>query len=53
MHKPLLFHSFLCVIFDNKSNFEDHIDFVRQKCEKALNLLKVVLEMDSVLDLSV
>ena len=37
---------FLGVIFDNKLNFKAHIDYVRQKCEKAMNLLKVVAKMD-------
>ena len=31
---------FLGVIFDKKLNFKAHIDYIRQKCEKAMNLLK-------------
>ena len=37
---------FLGVIFDNKLNFKAHINYVHQKCEKAMNLLKVVSKMD-------
>ena len=37
---------FLGVIFDKKLNFKAHIDYLRKKCEKALNLLKVVSKMD-------
>ena len=37
---------FLGVIFDSKLNFKAHIDYIRQKCEKAMNLLKVVAKMD-------
>ena len=33
---------FLGVIFDNKLNFKAHINYVCHKCEKAMNLLKVV-----------
>ena len=44
---------FLGVIFDRKLNFKAHIDFVHQKCEKAMNLLKVVAKMDWGADRSV
>ena len=44
---------FLGVIFDSKLNFKAHIDYVRQKCEKAMNLLKVVAKMDWGADRSV
>ena len=37
---------FLGVIFDNKLNFKAHIDYIHQKCEKAMNLLKVLDKMD-------
>ena len=37
---------FLGIIFDNKLNFKAHIDYICQKCEKAMNLLKVVSKMD-------
>ena len=37
---------FLGVIFDNKLNFKAHIDYICQKCEKAMNLLRVVAKMD-------
>ena len=37
---------YLGLIFDNKLNFKAHIDYVRQKCHKVLNLLKVVSRMD-------
>ena len=37
---------YLGLIFDNKLNFKPHIDYVRQKCHKALTLLKVVSKMD-------
>ena len=37
---------FLGVIFDSKLNFKAHIDYIRQKCEKAMNLLKVVAKID-------
>ena len=41
------------VIFDNKLNFKAHINYVCQKCEKAMNLLKVVSKMDWGADRSV
>ena len=41
------------MIFDNKLNFKAHINYVRQKCEKAINLLKVVSKMDWGADRSV
>ena len=44
---------FLGVIFDSKLNFKAHIDYIRQKCEKAMNLLKVVAKMDWGADRSV
>ena len=45
--------NFLGVIFDSKLNFKAHIDYIRQKCEKAMNLLKVVAKMDWGADRSV
>ena len=33
-------------MFDSKLNFKAHIDYILQKCEKAINLLKVVAKMD-------
>ena len=44
---------FLGVIFDNKLNFKAHINYIHQKCEKAMNLLKVVSKMDWGADRSV
>ena len=44
---------FLGIIFDNKLNFKAHIEYVRQKCTKAMNLLKVVSNMDWGADRSV
>ena len=44
---------FLGVIFDNKLNFKAHIEYVRQKCAKAMNLLKIVSKMDWGADRSV
>ena len=44
---------FLGVIFDSKLNFKAHIDYIRQKCGKAMNLLKVVVKMDWGADRSV
>ena len=43
----------LGVIFDSKLNFKAHIDYIRQKCEKAMNLLKAVAKMDWGADRSV
>ena len=37
---------FLGVIFDRKLNFISHINHVRKKCAKSLNLLKVVSSMN-------
>ena len=37
---------FLGVTFDSKLNFKAHIDYVCQKCETAMTLLKVVAKMD-------
>jgi len=37
---------FLGIIFDSKLNYKEHIDYLRKKCQKALNLLKVVCKMD-------
>ena len=44
---------FLGVIFDKRLNFKAHIDYIRQKCEKAMNLLKVAAKMDWGADRSV
>ena len=44
---------FLGVIFDSKLNFKAHIDYVRKKCDKAINLLKVIAKMDWGADRSV
>ena len=41
------------VIFDNKLNFKALIDYIHQKCEKAINLLKAVAKMDWGADRSV
>ena len=35
-------HKFLGVIFDSHLNFRKHIDYIRGKCKKALNLMKKV-----------
>jgi len=37
---------FLGLIFDQKLNFKAHIDYLRVKCQKSLNLLRVVSKMD-------
>ena len=37
---------FLGLIFDNKLNFMPHITYIKEKCKKALNILKVVSHMD-------
>ena len=37
---------FLGVIFDNKLTFIPHIDYLKTKCQKALNLLRVVANME-------
>ena len=37
---------FLGVIFDRKLSFIPHIKYIKTKCQKALNLLKVVSHMD-------
>lgn len=39
-------HTFLGVIFDSKLNFKSHIEYVKAKCLKALNLLRVVANKD-------
>ena len=39
-------YTFLGVIFDNKLNFISHIKYIKNKCLKALNLLKVVSHMN-------
>ena len=44
---------FLGVIFDNKLNFKAHIDYVHQKCAKAMNLLNIVSKMNWGADRSV
>ena len=35
-------HTFLGMIFDNKLNFIPHIKYLKAKCQKALNIIKVV-----------
>jgi ribonuclease HI len=37
---------FLGVIFDKKLNFKEHIQFLRGKCQKVLNLLRVISKMN-------
>jgi len=37
---------FLGLFFDRRLNFQHHINYLRTKCEKALNLLRVVSSMD-------
>ena len=37
---------FLGVIFDNKLSFIPHIEYLKAKCQKALNLLRVVANME-------
>ena len=44
---------FFGVKFDSKLNFKAHIDYVRQKCKKAMNLLKVVSKLNWGADRSV
>ena len=44
---------FLGVIFDNKLNCKAHINYIHQKCKKAMTLLKVVSKMDWGADRSV
>ena len=39
-------HTFLGLIFDRKLNFIPHIKYLRSKCQKALNILKVVSHYD-------
>ena len=39
-------HTFLGMIFDNKLNFIPHIQYLKAKCQKALNILKVALHYD-------
>ena len=39
-------HKFLGVIFDNKLSFIPHIKYLKARCLKALNLLKVVSRFD-------
>ncbi|GFO26432.1 Pol-like protein [Plakobranchus ocellatus] len=41
---------FLGVVFDSKLNFSSHIKYLKKKCLKALNLLRVVGHMDWVAD---
>ena len=50
---PVVSQTKFGVIFDNKLNFKAHIDYIRQNCEKAMNLLKVVSKMDWGADRSV
>ena len=37
---------FLGLLFDSKLSFIPHINYLRNKCQKALNLLRVVSSMD-------
>jgi ribonuclease HI len=37
---------FLGIYFDRKLNFKDHIQYLRDKCLKALNILKIVSRLD-------
>ena len=37
---------FLGVIFDSKLNFKAHVDYLKNKCLKSLNLLKIVAHKD-------
>ena len=37
---------FLCLLFDSKLSFIPHINYLSNKCQKALNLLRVVSSMD-------
>ena len=39
-------YKFLGLIFDNKLNFIPHIQYLKSKCKKALNVLKVVSHYD-------
>ena len=39
-------YKFLGLIFDNKLTFNQHIRYLRDRCFKALNLLRVVAHMD-------
>ena len=39
-------HTFLGMIFDNKLNFIPHIKYLKAKCQKALNIIKVVSHYD-------
>ena len=41
------------VIMDNKFNFKAHINYIRLKCENAMNLLKVVSKINWGADRSV
>ena len=34
------------IIFDNKLSFKSHIEYLRRKCQKAMNLLKVLCHTD-------
>ena len=44
---PLVAESkFLGVIVDNKLSFIPHIEYLKAKCQNALNLLRVVANMD-------
>ena len=37
---------FLGLLFDKKLNFKSHVQYVKKKCQKALNILRVVGHTD-------
>ena len=37
---------FLCIVFDSKLNYKAHILYLRNKCLKSLNLLKIIAHKD-------
>ena len=37
---------FLGLVFDKKLDFKSHISYLKKKCQKALNILKVVSHTD-------
>ena len=37
---------FISIVFDSKLNFKAHILYLRKKCLKALNLLKIIAHKD-------